>query len=94
MTRLRRDPVVQAGREAIRLSWIAAPETTSGFSKDFITRIRNQMLQVVTEIAAAPDPRMANRERLVNVVLELAPFELLMLDPPPLPDVTGLRLRG
>lgn len=94
--RLGRDPVVQMGREAIRLNWTASPEMKQTFrslSKDFVPNIATQMMQTVIGIAAAQDPRMANRQRLVEVVLQLALFTVLLLRPPPHPDATGLRGR-
>jgi hypothetical protein len=79
------------GREAIRLSWINERELTGAFTGDFVADIAKQMMQIVIGIATAQDPRMANRERLVNTVLELARFEVLLLNPPPQSDATGLR---
>jgi hypothetical protein len=91
-----RDPVIQMGREAIRLSWIensAMVETFRSQPKNFMPDVATQMMQAVLDIAAAPDPRMANRQRLVDVVADLALFEVLTLPPAPQPDSTKLRGR-
>lgn len=48
-------------------------------------------MESVVEIATSPNPRMANRERLINCVLEAARFNVLTFDPPPGEDMTGIR---
>lgn len=94
---LQRDPVVQIGRDAIRHNWTENPVMTKTFrsnfrvSKNYMPKIAEQMMQIVIGVATAQDPRMANRQRLVDVVAELAVFEILTLPPPPAPDSTGLR---
>jgi hypothetical protein len=49
------------------------------------------MIQEIIKVAVSPDPRMANRKKLADSVVEMAQFQVLVIDPPPAEDQTGLR---
>ncbi len=87
--KLRRDPVIAAASTIITAIW-SDGELTKDFSAEFIQKQRLQMMERALEIAGAADSRMANRNHLTNSVLQLAQFQVLVIDPPPTPDPTRL----
>ncbi|MCX5635399.1 MAG: hypothetical protein NTW55_06155, partial [Planctomycetota bacterium] len=50
-----------------------------------------KMMKEVIEIATSINPMMANREMLTNYIIEYARLEVLIINPPPAEDETGLR---
>jgi hypothetical protein len=84
-------PAIQIGRIAIETYWTCDHEVLNLFSKQFIEHHAEMMREEVLKIAFSPDPRMANRERLTSCVIELAQFQVLIINPPPAEDPTGLR---
>lgn len=82
---------LKIGRTAIQTHWTANREVTKAFSDQFVKHHTEEMIGEVTKVATNSDPRMANRERLVSCVMELAQFQVLIIDPPPAEDPTGLR---
>jgi hypothetical protein len=89
--RLNANPIVQGGRFAINQYWLNNHEVIKDFTKEFVQGRAEAMIQKVIEIAASPDPRMANREALAAWTSEYGMFEVLVMEPPPTPDGTGLR---
>ena len=79
------------GRTAIETCWTGHHEVIKDFSDQFIKRVAEEMIDEVAKVVTSPDPRMANRERLTSCVMELAQFQVLVIDPPPTEDPTGLR---
>jgi hypothetical protein len=84
-------PAVQYGRLAIETYWTGNREVTQDFSGQFVKDQAVEMMKEVIEVASSPDPRLANRERLAGAVLQMAQLQVLVIDPPPAPDPTGLR---
>lgn len=85
-------PAIQIGRYAIETYWTGNYEVIKYFfSYQFVKQRAEQMLEEVVKVATSPDPRMANRERLTSCVVEFAQFQVLVIDPPPAEDPTGLR---
>jgi len=84
-------PAIQIGREAIETYWTGNHEVLNLFSNHFIKHHAVEMREEVLKVAFSPDPRMANRERLTSCVIEFAQFQVLLIDPPPAEDPTGLR---
>lgn len=89
--RLNSFPIVQDGRLAIDSCWTNHRDLVKDFSLPFVHEQATKMMDSVIAIAVSPDPRMANRQRLTECVLELAQFQVLVMEPPPVPDPTGLR---
>ncbi len=81
------------GRTAIETCWTGNHEVIKVFSDKFVKRHAEEMVEEVVKVATSPNPRMANRERLTSCVIELAQFQVLIIDPPPTDDPTGLRGR-
>jgi hypothetical protein len=79
------------GRAAIETCWTGNHETIKDFSEQFVKRRAEEMREEVVKVATSPDPRMANREKLSSCIVELAQFQVLVIDPPPAEDPTGLR---
>ncbi len=79
------------GRTAIETCWTGNHEVSKDFSDQFVKRVAEEMIEEVAKVVTSPDPRMANRERLTSCVIELAQFQVLVIDPPPAEDPTGLR---
>ncbi|MGA7411057.1 MAG: hypothetical protein WBW33_11265 [Bryobacteraceae bacterium] len=61
------------------------------FPPAFVKNAAEEMMEAVLKVAVSPDPRMANRERLTNYVLRKAQWQVLLIDPYPADDPTGLR---
>ena len=89
--RLNEMPSIQYGRRAIDTYWTGNREIIKDFSEHMVKRQAEKMMEEVIRVANAPDPRMANRENLTNWILECAQFQVLVIDPPPAEDPTGLR---
>ncbi len=89
--RLKELPAIQYGRQAIDTYWIGNREITKDFSEQMIKSQAGKMMEEVIKVATSLDPRMANREKLTNCVIEYAQFQVLVIDPPPAEDSTGLR---
>jgi hypothetical protein len=81
--------------EALRYLRNAANDTSQGFGKYYsddgkaqiVTRIIDEMQQLL----AGPNPAQAIRMRTCEFMLITAETQVLVIDPPPAPDVTGLR---
>jgi hypothetical protein len=84
-------PAVKVGRLAIRKHWTGNQEVIKDFSLEFVNKQAESMMQEIIKVAVSPDPRMANRAVLANCVLEVAQFQVLVIDPPPDEDASGLR---
>lgn len=89
--RLKQLPAIQDGLQAIETYWTGNREMTKDFSEEFVERQAEMMMEEVIKVATSPNPRMANREKLTNCVIEYAKFQVLVIDPPPAEDPTGLR---
>jgi hypothetical protein len=79
------------GRTAIETCWTGNHEVIKDLSDQFVKRVAEEMIEEVAKVVTSPDPRMANRERLTSCVIELAQFQVLVIDPHPAEDPTGLR---
>ena len=89
--RLNEMPAVQYGRDAIDKYWTRNRGVIEDFSEQWVKSQAEKMMEEVIKVATAPDPRMANRETLTNCIIEYAQFQVLVIDPPPAEDPTGLR---
>lgn len=89
--RLSRLPAVKTGRQAIEEYWTGNQDVIRGFPLAFVKKAAGEMMEAVLKVAVSPDPRMANRERLTNYVLGKAHWQVLVIDPYPADDPTGLR---
>lgn len=87
---LSRHPAISLAKEVIRKVW-SENEISKGFSKDHIDRVADQMMHEVVRIVASPNPFMRNRERLAASVLDHAEYQVLVMEPAPAPDASGLR---
>src|SRR5208283_3582537 len=91
------DPTIQVGQLAIRGSLehlepvFRRTVTPKRVARDVKRKLAEKMVTRVLEIAAAPDQRLANRKYLLGCVWEFAGYAVLVLNPPPQDDVTGLR---
>lgn len=79
------------GRTAIENCWTGNHEVLKDFSDQFVKHHAEMMREEVAKVVTSPDPRMLNRERLTSCVIELAQFQVLVIDLPPAEDPTGLR---
>lgn len=79
------------GRTAIEKYWTGSQEVRKIFSDQFVKRIAEKMREEVVKVATSPNPWMTNREQLTSCVIELAQFQVLIIEPPPTEDLTGLR---
>src|SRR5579863_4236383 len=77
---------LEIGRTAIQTHWTGNNQISKVFSDQFVKRDAEEMMEEVAKVATSSDPRMANRERLVSCVIELAQFQVLIIDPPPAED--------
>jgi hypothetical protein len=84
-------PAIQIGRIAIEKYWTGNHEIIKDFSDELVNHHAEEMREEVLKVAFSPDPRMANRERLTSCVMEFAQFQVLLIDPPPAEDPSGLR---
>jgi hypothetical protein len=75
----KQNPILVRGREAIRTAWTGNPQNSRHFGQQLVELIATKMANAVLAIASAPDPRMANRELLVNATLELARYDAVLL---------------
>jgi hypothetical protein len=84
-------PGIQYGRDAISNYWTHCKPVIQDFSPKFIEEQAEKMMGQVIQVATSPDPRMANREKLSECVIEYARFQVLVMEPPPADDPTGIR---
>ena len=91
LARLFSSPIVQRGQKAISECWTSRHELTKDFSSQFVSDIEAEMFQEVINVATAADPRMANRERIFTYVSEFSQLQVLVIDPHPLSDQSGVR---
>ena len=77
--KLRAQPGVQEAMLCIDLCW-RKNEDSKCFSPEFAREITEQMWQECLEILAAPDPRMANRQKLCEMTLMTARYFVLTVD--------------
>jgi hypothetical protein len=89
--KLENNPLVTLGREAVRSSWTEHLEISKQHSREYLENIARQLLDEVVRVAESDDPVRYNRDRLVEFGTMAACYEVLLMDSPPLPDVTGLR---
>jgi hypothetical protein len=89
--RLKQIPAIRIGRASIMQYWPENFQITKNFDKTVIDSHTHTMMEEVIKVALSPDPRMANREALAGYVLAYAKWQVLVIKPPPKPDVTGLR---
>jgi hypothetical protein len=79
------------GRRGIHEYWTGNHDIIKDFSDQFVKNEAEKMMKVVIEIATSIDPLMANREMLANCIIEYATLQVLIIDPPPAEDESGLR---
>lgn len=89
--RLKQVPAIRIGRTSIMQYWKENPEVIRNFTKEVVDSAAANMMEDVIRVATSPDPRMANRKALADCVCEYAAWQVLIIEPPPTPDVTGLR---
>jgi hypothetical protein len=88
---LLKNPLVTTGRDSIAKFWSDLPAVKQQYSKEFIENVARQMMDRVVTVATAHDPLMANRQELGGMTVAAANFQVLVLDPAPADDPTGLR---
>jgi hypothetical protein len=90
---LSKSPLVTTGRDTIARVWSDVPLVKQQHSKEFIENIARQMMERVIAVATAQNPLMANRQELGAMTVAAANFQVLVLvlDPAPADDPTGLR---
>ena len=54
-------------------------------------RLARRLYLELNEVCVAGNPKAVCREKLVQLMLEFAPLQVLMIPPPPSDDITGLR---
>jgi hypothetical protein len=91
VAKLLKQPTVAFGLTLIRRYWSEQHELTKDFSKDFIASEAEKMLTKILQVVGSEDPRMANREVLSEQILGMSELQVLVMDPPPVEDPTGLR---
>lgn len=89
--RLKQVPAIRIGRTCIMQYWKENPEVTKKVTKEIVDSVAESMMKDVIRVGTSTDPRMANREALTDSVIEYAKLQVLIIEPPPTPDVTGLR---
>ncbi|SAL06078.1 hypothetical protein AWB67_06565 [Caballeronia terrestris] len=76
---------------AVRDAWTNNLYATQGLTPDFKEQQAKGWIEKSMEILASPDPILANRNVLAGYVLEAADLQVLVLDPAPAVDPSGLR---
>lgn len=66
-------------------------EIKSTFSRQRIDALVKDLRQEATKFSTSKNPFLANRKKLATTVDEFSQYQVLVMDPPPLPDTTGLR---
>lgn len=89
--RVMKHPTVEFGLEMIRRNWTTNQELTKDFSSGFVQKEAEAMLEKVIQIALSPNPIMANRQVMSDRMVGYAEAQVLVLEPPPHADETGLR---
>ena len=79
------------GQQAIETCWTGNYGVIQDFSKEMVQSTAAKMMEEIRKTANSQDPRMANRKRLVEFVYQYAQFQVLVMDPAPAADPTGLR---
>lgn len=88
---LSKNPIVEMGRKAIGTYWLDKPHLKQQHSKEYLDNVAGQLMERVVQIATAQDPVAANRKELVGMTSAAADYDVLILDPPPTEDETGIR---
>jgi hypothetical protein len=78
-------------RTSIAMNWTHNKSVNAGWSAEFIQRQAEEMLESAIVTMTKPDPRMAIRERLSELLIHFAELQVLVMEPPPEEDITGLR---
>src|ERR1700728_2722695 len=84
-------PLVTVGRLAVAQYWESNQELIKDFSKELIDSEATSMIKQVIEVGTSANPLMANREKLMGTICEYARYQVLVIEPPPQEDDTGLR---
>jgi hypothetical protein len=91
--RLSRNTHIKTVRTAIALYWTNNHEITKDSSAPFVKEHAAKMADQCIAVLQSPDPIAKCREDLGDLVYACAQYQVLVLDPPPTPDPTGLRGR-
>lgn len=89
--RLNELPVIRRAKAVIDTYWDGVHLISKDFSQKTIDEERAYLMDEAISITTSPDPLMANRKKLVNEVFVHAKYQVLVLEPAPAPDPTGLR---
>jgi hypothetical protein len=88
---LMKNPIVEGGKLAILSQWTTNKELIKDFSKKTVENTATKMMEAVITISTSPNPLLANREKLAGYVAEVAFYQVLVIEPPPHEDPTGIR---
>lgn len=87
----RENPALEAGRLLIQKNWMENHQAIKDFPRKFVQEHAELWMDDVAKVASSSNPLVMNREALAICVLELAEVQVLVIDPPPAPDRSGLR---
>ncbi|MDH6250199.1 hypothetical protein M2129_002209 [Polynucleobacter sphagniphilus] len=90
-SRIKNDPGFQTANELVYVIWTSNKSMTQDFSKKFVSDTAQNILNLCWKILTSPNPLMANREQLCEFTNWCAWYQVLVIDPAPLPDQTGMR---
>ena len=93
-TELTANPLIRFGVEAIRTYWTEQPDIKRHRTPDFLKKVAARLTDELIKVAHADDPLMYNRGKIVQFGTMAASWQVLLIDPAPRPDPTGLRGRS
>lgn len=91
LSRLHRIPGAANTLMALKTEWLENPQTTQGFTRHFVNNEALLILKAVLDIMSQHDPVIVNRQALARTALQFARLQVLVMEPAPAQDVTGLR---
>jgi hypothetical protein len=90
---LLKDPLIVQARESIARNWSDSPIITSRYSEEFRNNQASQFMERAIQVATSSNRVAANRAELSGMAIATANYQVLILEPEPAPDVTGVRGR-
>jgi len=89
--RLNESPTIKRAKAVIDEYWDGRNEISKDFSQKTIDEERAFLMEEAIAIATSSSSVLTNRQKLANSVVELATYQVLVLEPAPTPDPTRLR---